>query len=652
MRGLMQAVSAVAVLILLLAFMVVLMPKDQVLALAEREFARTTGRQISIGPSARVSIWPVLGVSAGPVRIANADWAQDPALLSADQIGIGLDMAALLSGQVRITEVVLEAPVLSLERDAQGRGNWALGQPAAAPATPAGSEGLAQGLPLESLQIRNGQLRLRPSPDAAVIELTEVDLQTAVPLFDGPVSVSAEALKNGQPITLEAEVASLAGFLGGKLGDLQLTATAGTNRLTFTGRATASPAMAEGRVEIDLPDRPALETMQGAPLPDLPQGYGAEQLAAKADLTLTRDGSLHLRGAEITTDGHLWSAEIDLQPGKTRPRLTGRLQTESLPLPMEDGSGDGAPADGWPTTPIDASALGQLDADLALSAQSVAVGGVTLGPTRARLQLDDARAVLVLSEVQAYGGEAKGQIVVNARKGLSTSAKLGVNGLDTQALLADLAGSDRLIGKADLQLDLLASGTTVAALMASLSGKASLSMGKGEVAGLDIAGMLRTMDPGYVGEGKRTVFDRLSVSTTLKDGVATSEDLALTSTLFTAGGTGSVDLGQRKISYRLLPQLAAKADGSAGLTVPVLISGPWAKPQVRLDLEWLASERAKAEQARAEALARQRIEELAQEKLGITPEAGESLEDAARRRAREAAEAETGRILDKLLQGN
>ena len=86
--------------------------------------------------------------------------------------------------------------------------------------------------------------------------------------------------------------------------------------------------------------------------------------------------------------------------------------------------------------------------------------------------------------------------------------------------------------------------------------------------------------------------------------------------------------------------------------VPVLIKGPWAAPKVRLDLEWLASERAKAEAARAEKLAKERLEALAAEKLGVQPNAGETLEDAAKRRAKEAAGAEAGRILDQLLQEN
>ena len=655
MRWLVRALASLVVLLLLLGIMVVLMPKDRVLALAADRFAAATGRHLTIGSGAKVTIWPVLGVSAGPVRLANADWGTAPDMLLAERIDIGLDPVALLDGRLHVTEIELAAPQLLLERAADGRVNWLMQAPqsGAAPAETAEATEGGTAFSLGGLRLRDGQIRYLNHGTGHDLQLTGIDLATALPDLNGPITLTVNALMRGQPLTLRADLGVLSDALAGRMTDLAFQVEAGGNRIGFSGRAGLAPQMAEGAIEVNLPDRPALVALAGRDLPDLPQGFGAESLTMEAGATLTREGSLHLRGAEIGLDGRSLAAELDWFPGPQRPRLVARLTTETLTLPLPGGDGaapEAAPAEGWPTTALDVSALSALDAEIALAAENLQIGPAHLGPTRARLTLDAARAVLTLTRVESWGGTTEGLLVLNARKGLSASADLTLSGLDLQAALSDITGTARLAGLASGRVKLLAVGPSVDAMMRSLKGEVALEAGRGEIVGLDIAGMLRTMDPGYVGTGRRTVFDSLKISGKVEGGVLRSEDLTMAGDLFTSRGIGSVDLGARAVDYRLLPRLG-KADG-AGAEVPVLIKGPWSAPRVRLDLEWLASERAKAEAARAEDLAKQRLEALAQEKLGVARQQGETLEDAAKRRAREAVEAETGRILDRLLQGN
>ena len=85
-------------------------------------------------------------------------------------------------------------------------------------------------------------------------------------------------------------------------------------------------------------------------------------------------------------------------------------------------------------------------------------------------------------------------------------------------------------------------------------------------------------------------------------------------------------------------------------------------PNFRLDLEGIAKEklaaeakaleeRARAEAKAAEAKAKAELERKAQEELGVVRQEGESLEDAAKRRAKEALDAEAARLLNRLLPG-
>ncbi|RID93645.1 AsmA family protein [Gemmobacter lutimaris] len=647
MRWLMRIVSSLLVLVLLLALMVFLMPKDRIARLAESQFAQATGRVIEIGDQIRPTIWPVLGVTAGPVRIANPDWAAGPDLLRAGRIAIGLELGPLFDGQIRMTEVEIDKPELLLERRKDGSTTWAMGGASGSGASdgPSGSGGMALGRGT----IRDGSLRFIDHASGTDIEMTQVDIDAAIPDFDGPAKIDLRGLVRGQPVTLSASVEALGPLLAGKLGPIALEAGAGKARLTFKGKVSLARAEAEGQLTADLADRPALAAVLGRPLPDLPEGLGARKIGLSADLTRTAKGALHLRKAEILLDDTVIRGEADLLPGADRPRLQGRFTADSLNLTGSAGTGGTSSGDeGWSTAPIDISGLSALDAEITLSAGAIAAGPLKLGQTQAGVTLDRARAVVKLTEAAAYGGGITGQFVLNGRQGLSVGGDLSLKGLNLQPLLQDLTGTDRLLGRGNVKLSFLGSGASVDAILRSLSGDIALKMGKGEILGLDIVGMLRTMDPGYVGEGKRTIFDTAGMTAKITNGIAVSDDLNIAANLFTAGGAGQIDLGARSLDYRLLPRLG----GGDGVEIPVLIKGPWASPKIRLDLEWLTQKRLDAEKARAEERAKARLEELAKDKLGVTPQEGESLETAAKRRAQEALEAETGRILDKILNGN
>ena len=132
-------------------------------------------------------------------------------------------------------------------------------------------------------------------------------------------------------------------------------------------------------------------------------------------------------------------------------------------------------------------------------------------------------------------------------------------------------------------------------------------------------------------------------------------------------GSGAVDLGAQRLDYRPKPTLVT--GGGEGVTVPLLITGRWAAPKITLDPAGLAEEKLAEEAAKLEALARERAADLdaaartraadldtaartraaeieagawarLEDALGLVQGAGETLEDAARRRAREALEQE------------
>lgn len=668
MRWVVRALGAIVLLALLAVGLLALIPAEAVASRAAAEFQRLTGRALVIEGEVSPRFWPVLGVTTGPVTIANADWSDEGPMLRADSLAIEINAASLLGGEVQILGLRAQRPEIVLERAADGRENWVFGGGGSGGEVSAATPGVGSAYTLTEGLIEGGSLRFIDHGTGARVALDAVEARLAIPDFTGPVTLQASAMMAGQAVSLTAEAGVFSAFTEGRIVPVTLEAQIGGSSLAFQGRAGWNPLAAEGALTADLADLSAVAALAGAGAPNLPAGLGADSLSVAGQLTLDGSGAAFLRGATIRADGNEIAGDLDIAPGADRPKLTASLRTGALSLAglsggQGGGAGGGMEAEGWPQDRIDVSALGAMDAEVALVAGSVDLGLVRFGETRVMLGIDRARAVFDIRQLAAYGGSVTGQFVVNGRGGLSVGGDLALKGIDMQALMLDVSGWDRLISRGNLTLKFLGVGDSVDQIMQGLKGEGSLSLGQGELKGLDIGGMLRTLDPGYVGEGQKTIFDGIAGSFTIAGGVLSNSDLKLTAPYLTATGAGAIGLGARNLDYRLRPTALADAEGAGGIMVPLLITGPWASPSFKLDLESLArekmeaeakaaEERLKAEAAEAEARAKAELEAKLQEELGVEAAPGESLEDAIRRRAEEALQDEAGKLLEGILGEN
>ncbi len=663
-----RALGVVMLLVLLGAGLLAMIPSERIAALAAAEFQRLTGRALVIEGDVSPRFWPVLGVTTGPVTIANASWSAEGPLLQADSLQIEINAAALLGGDVQILGLSVEAPRIMLERSADGQENWVFGGGGRDGAVSRDTPGVGQSYTLTRGVIRGGQVIFLDHATKRRVALDDLDVTFRIPDFTGPAVLSATAMVAGRGVGLEAEAGVFSAFTEGRVVPVTVAARAGGSTLSFTGRAGWLPLLAEGDLAADLADLAAVAGLLGMPAPDLPQGFGRDSLSLSGKLTLDESGAAYVRGATVRMDGNTLTGDLDLVQGADRPKLSAQLSAPVLTLTgvsggQGGGAGGGMAADGWPKDRIDVSGLGAMDAAVALIAGAVDLGAVRFGETRVMLTLDRARAVFDIRRMAAYGGSVTGEFVVNGRGGLSIGGNLTLAGLQMEPLLQDLSGWDRLVAQGNLTLKFLGVGNSVDEIMAGLKGEGKLSLGAGELRGLDIAGMLRTLDPGYVGDGQKTIFDGVSGSYTIAGGVLTNSDLKLLAPYLTANGAGDVDLGARRLNYRLRPTALADADGAGGVMVPLLITGPWAKPVFKLDLESIAREKMEAEAAAAEerlraeakaaeAKAKADLEAKLKEELGVEAQEGESLEDAIKREAEEALSDEAGQLLEDILGGN
>lgn len=587
MKLILRILGALIATLVVLVVVLFMLPGEKVAGLAADQLEAQTGRKLTFQGEVRFTLWPMLGVKSDGVVLSNADWAGPEPMLTAERLSIGISAGDLLRGKVRVTEVSAVLPHLNLSERADGRGNWVLGgeSDGAAAAVGAG-EPQAAALPIsiEKLTLTGASLRYQPHKGAPV-EMSSVDMVLRWPDPSGTVNVDLTLRPAGAPLQVQAEVGSFAAFLNGAVSSVGASVAADGGSLRFDGRADLTGA-ATGRVTAKTTDTEAFLTAFGQSGIALPQGLG-QAMVIGADATYTTDGRLALRDMALDLDGNRLEGGLDVVLSDV-PQFTAQLNGGDLTVPgltpaataAAAGESSEVAASGWSKEPIDAAALALANGTAVVSFNSLKAAGLEFGASKLSLTLDRSRGVLKLQPAALFGGQVLGQVVANNRNGFSAGGKLSFNGIRLEKGLGQLAGYDRLNGEALGELEYLASGGSLDALMRSLSGKGWLEVNKGFFTGFDLEKLMRSGR----GNGGSTVFDQLSGSYAIEKGNLVNQDLLVTLKGIRADGSGRIGLGAQDLDYRFAPTISG-LNGAAGLTIPVLITGPWADPKIRPDLK-------------------------------------------------------------------
>lgn len=604
MRWLFRLMGLIVVLAILVVAGLFFIPTDRIATLAANRFEQATGRHMTISGGVHATLWPQLGVRTGAVEIANAPWSKAGPMVKADGLSVGVDPMALLSGRVKVEQVVLDAPAIVLERSTSGAANWSLFGSADGTSANAGSKAAGEGslppISIAKATIKGGTMIFVDDKTGQKVTVDGLNASLSMPDAAGPAKIALSAAINGQSVKVDAGVDKAAEALAGRATPVTLKASAGKSTIAFDGSVDPAKGSAKGTLDAALDDLPALFKAAGQAAPALPQGLGAKRILAKGTLDAGTSGKITLGKASLTLDDNALHGQLALALGGPRPMLTGALTGDKLDLSALGGgatgakaSADGKTSRGWSKAPIDASAAGRIDADLSLSAAAMDLGKLQLGKTSLKLSLKAGKLLVDIGRMTAYQGAISGRVAADVNNGLAVAADLSADKVALQPLLGDLAGFKRLITDGTLKAKLSASGRSMDALMHSLSGSGSMALGKGELQGLDLVGMITHLDASYMGPGAKTIFDSITGTFAIKAGVLKNDDLAFASPLLKASGKGAVGIGDKTLDYTVTPTALQGVAGSKGLTVPVKISGSWNAPKYGLDMQSAAGQKLK-----------------------------------------------------------
>ena len=252
-------------------------------------------------------------------------------------------------------------------------------------------------------------------------------------------------------------------------------------------------------------------------------------------------------------------------------------------------------------TPLDLTALQDLTVQGKLRAGDIKIAGIRARKLSAAIKIEQSALTIAPLSAKLYGGTLTSSITVDVQDTAQIAVKQSLSGFQMATLLADTANAGKFSGKASLGFDLSTAGNSVVALRKALSGRVSLDVSRGMLAGIDLRAALlkgkgdlgRQADK-HVYAAKfsdMTEFSDLKTTFNFKDGVALDSLFEMKSPMIRTAGNGDIDFDSSSINYHLnatvSPVLKRRSAGALaeikGVTVPIRVFGPYSAPSIGLD---------------------------------------------------------------------
>lgn len=564
----------------------------------ERAVQAKTGREFHIHGDLDVDLGRVTTVRGDGLTFANATWAKQPQMATADRVEIDLRVWPLLRGQVRIPEIRLIRPDLLLETAPEKNqpGNWDFLGP-------------SDGDPpvLQRLLVDDGRLQFQ---DAAGRTDVMVSLDSGKPRDKDsgpPLLVKGNGRWQGNPFSLEGNTES----------PLELTNTGHPFRIHLDGRAGNTHAIASGTLtnpfqlrvfDLELmlsgQDMEDLYPLIGVAMPSTPPYRLKGQL--KRDNAIWRYENFTGTAGDSDLGG---TAQIDVSGD--RPFLKADLVSKRLDFddlagfigaPPKTGAGESANAEQkaqaaalatrakvLPDTPYNLSKLRAMDADVRWKAQRINSPTLPLDDMDAHLKLNDGLLRLEPLNFGVAGGDIRSTIRMDARKqAISTQLQATIRKVQLGKLFPDAKLAEQASGGISGDINLTGQGNSVAAMLGSSDGAVALGIGRGhvgnlimELAGLDVAESVKFLFTGDKQIPLRCAWGDFGVA----NGVMQSRSLAFDTTDTLILGEGKVDLKQEQLDLLLRPR--PKDMSILALRSPLRIGGTFKDPSFRPDFKAL-----------------------------------------------------------------
>ena len=592
--------------------------KEQLSAAVEK----VTGRNVQFQSDLEVSFFPKIGLKTGRVVITDPKIFGGEPFLTVESASLLVSLDPLLDRVIEVEEVTLSAARLHLVTNAIGRHNWEYpGQedkrdipaastaneekaPLAAPENTAGADDpeadgrfalKIQRLSCADTKVRYRDMRTGRAYSGTLDAFTLLDIHENAALhldLSGTVSQDNGVQKAHFSIRAELHPRTVGKAL-----------SAGIERFEMQGDGFATgPFLLSGKAAFTYERNGAVTVsgLQGS-FTLLPE-EGAENSAAVN--TEYSNGRLTFTPAEGTTaariDGGIDFAEVDVdalqrqitppapaEPGEavkgapnlTRPKVGKATRVNpQLAQSLEELNAAKAERDDRQKEAehVGTSGARWIDGSFAVTIGRATVKAIPIHEFRLEAHSGEGKAAMQFS-LGMFKGAVNGTARISREQdAFAVALSVQAKGLDMAEATNALSGNYSISGIMEASADLAGKGRGAEDIVHSLSGKIKTLVGSGNIRGFNL---IPADLPGLKAVPVNFPFERISASANVSQGVATSKDILLQSSVLAGRGGGKVHLayGQMDLGVDLLP---------AGMppAVPVSISGPFGALSYSVDV--------------------------------------------------------------------
>src|SRR6201747_1319335 len=516
--------------------------RDALRAAVEAQIRAVTGLELVVTGSIDVSVFPGSYVSFHDVGLKGGG-AGEPAL-SVDVLTANLRLLPLLLRRFEIADVMLLRPHIRVVRSADGESNWT---PFINTLTRTMKPGADNQLSFSEIRIQDGVLSYLDEANRVSENVGDIDLSLAWPSISRSFAATGQFDWRGERVDGSISVSDFIAALSGERSGLKARIASAPLKVAFDGAvANRTSMLMEGTLTADSVSlRNALRwTGQGPPAGS--GGFGRFALKAGANIV---GPSIALTNVNVELDGN--AAEgVMTYSNNGRQTLQATLAAGALDFTpyistvrlLASGARD------WNRQLFDLNSLSTTDLDMRLSAAKVTVGSSKLGRTALGANLRGGALALSVGEAEMYGGIAKGSFgIARADTVADVKAQFQFTDVDLQACASELFGINKLSGRGNLNISLVASGASPFGLASSIDGTATLTGHNGAIAGFNVEQLLKRLERRPLSGGGNfrsgsTPYDTLTIAVKFAEGIATPQDVRAEgpTTRLTLTGTASV----------------------------------------------------------------------------------------------------------------
>ena len=614
-KGLLFGILGLLALFVLAAILLVTLVDTKVYTQKVAELVKQqTGRELQIKEELSFSFFPTLGLRTGQIEFSNSEGFSPQPMLAAGHVQAGIQLLPLLSGQVQVGVIKLHDVQILLETNKSGKTNWA-------------------DLSEKQLAAEGSQQAANTDPQTQSLPIQSIEIG-GVEIIDSQVVIEDQQAKTRtqiDPIHIRI----------GRISPDQVTP------VQIEGIYREDKAQQEIEVDLKLDAKMDIAASHYV-LNDIElesfihsQGPASTQeikLNADAEIWLDKE-QVSIRQLQVQLDDIELNGEMGIQ-SFARPVLTFDLHSERLSFDQGQSDSDDVDNDGLEEQPADAATDDRIELPVELLRSLTLDGSLSIGQLDAAgMYIEQIKTVIKGAEglieakpitMSLYQGTYAGAASVDVRKSKPRyHITSQLKDIQIEALSRDLSEKKKAVirGTTALSFALSTHGERVSTLKKNLTGNLDFSALNGALINEKLArnieqvvALLKKREPKPAGD--ELVFDSLTATAKITQGVLRNEDMKLITPLIFTDGGGRVDIAEESMKYTLTTRLS---DEEGSRAIPLKVKGPWDDLKYKVDLKAAL----KAEHQEKIDEKKQELIDKATEKLGegLGKELGDKLKD-------------------------